>query len=265
MRLLYTSLVTLIITLSATFSSAAIITKDIEYKDGDVKLRGTLSYDDSIKTLTPAILLIPEWWGHNNYIKNRTKEMAGRGYIAFSIDMYGMDKETNDPKEAQSWSKPFYEDRQLMIRRAQAGLNILKQQEFVDSNRIVALGFCMGGTVALQLARTGENLAGVAAFHAGLQFPDPVKKGQIKASLLVLNGGADPLVPFTERQKFIEDMQTAGADLQFIEYGGAMHAFTNQAADTYNIPGVSYDPDAERRSFLALKQFLVELFGGEKN
>ena len=126
----------------------------------------------------------------------------------------------------------------------------------------MAMGFCMGGTVALQLALTGEDLEGVAAFHAGLQFPDAVKQGQVKAKLLVLNGGADPMVPYAERQKFLEDMQRAGTDLQFIEYANAVHAFTNPAADTFGIPGVAYDPEAEYRSFLALKQFLIELFGG---
>lgn len=240
---------------------AVVVTKSVDYTDGETKLRGTLAYDDSLNSLRPGVLLVPEWWGHNDYIKRRAKEMAEQGYVAFAVDMYGVDNVTTDPKKAQEWSKPFYENRPMMRQRVRAGLDVLKKQQNVDKNNIAAMGFCMGGTVALELARDGEDVKGVAAFHAGLQFPDAVKKDTVKAKLLVMNGAADPMVPFADRHKFVEDMQGANADIQFIEYGSAVHAFTNPDADKAGIPGVGYNEKAEKRSFVALRGFFDEIFG----
>lgn len=245
----------------ASPSYAAIVSKPVDYTDGDTKLQGTLVYDDAVSAVRPGVLLIPEWWGHNDYIKRRAKEMAERGYVAFAVDMYGVGNVTKEAKQAQAWSKPFYENRSLMRQRARAGLAVLKEQQNVDKQKIAAMGFCMGGTVALELARDGEDLQGVATFHAGLQFPDAVKKENVKAPLLVMNGAADPMVPFADRQKFVEDMQNADADIQFIEYGQAVHAFTNPDADSYGINGVAYNAKAEKRSFQALQDFFTDVLG----
>lgn len=244
----------------SSFAHASIITKDVDYNHGKIELRGTVVYDDSINTPQPGILIFPEWWGNNSYAKRRAHEMAEQGYIAFVADMYGVDKVTTKKEQAQEWSKPLYENRTMMRERAQTGLAILKKQPNLDKTKIAAIGFCMGGTVALELARSGENIQGVTAFHAGLKFPDKVTKGEVKAKILVLNGGADPMVPQEDRVSFIEEMQTAGADLQFMQYGGAVHAFTNKDADSYKIPGVAYNEKAEKRSFEALRGFLTEIF-----
>lgn len=251
----------LTILLFFTSAEAAVVTKEIDYKDGKVELRGTLAYDDAVSSPRPGVVLFPEWWGYNDYIKRRAREMAEQGYIAFAADMYGKDKVTTDPAKAKSWSGELYSNRQAMRDRARAALKILKSQPNVDTSHIAAIGFCMGGTVALELARAGEDLNGVAAFHAGLQFPDKIEKGQVKAKILVMNGGADPNVPFSERDSFIEEIQNAGADLQFIQYGGAVHAFTNPDADKFGIKGIAYDPVAERRSFEELRTFFAEIFG----
>ncbi len=242
-------------------SSAAIVSDTVEYKDGLLNLRGTIAYDDAVKTPRPGILLFPEWWGHNAYIKRRAYELAARDYVVFIADMYGDAKVTNDPKQAQEWSAELYSNRVLMRERALAALLVLKQQKYLNKNNIAAIGFCMGGTVALEMARSGEDLKGVAAFHAGLQFPDPVAKDSVIAKILVMNGGADPLVPVAERNAFVEEMQAADSDLQFIQYGGAMHAFTNPDATRLNIPGIAYNAKAERRSFKTLYSFLDEIFG----
>jgi dienelactone hydrolase len=241
-------------------ANAAMVTKEIQYKDGDVALKGMVAYDDAITSPKPGILLVPEWWGTNDYIKKRTREMAELGYVAFVADMYGEDKVTTDPKQATEWSAPFYSDRALMRNRARVGLAMLKQQKNVDTKNIAIIGFCFGGTVALELARDGEKVKGVGVFHAGLQFPEAVAKGKVKAKVLVMNGAADPMAPTADRDKFIEDMQNANADLQFIQYSGVMHAFTNPEADKFKIPGVKYNAKAEKRSFAALKMFFSELF-----
>ena len=242
-------------------SYAKVVVTPVDYNDGDVKLRGTLAYDDAVKAPQPGILLVPEWWGHNDYIKRRAKEMAEQGYVAFAVDMYGVGNVTTDAKQAQAWSGPFYKDRAMMRQRVRAGLVVLKQQPNVDKEKLAAIGFCMGGTVALELARDGEDLKGVATFHAGLQFPEPVKQGNVKAKVLVMNGAADPHVPFADRQKFIEDMQNAGADIEFIDYGHAVHAFTNPDADKAGLDGVGYNAEAEKRSFRELRAFFTEIFG----
>ena len=248
----------------AATAFAGIVTKQVRYKDGEVELQGTMVYDQSISSLRPGVLLIPEWWGHNAYIQRRARQMAEWGFVAFAVDMYGVGKVTEDPKIAGEWSAPFYENRIMMRDRARAGLSVLQNQINVDKSKIAAIGFCMGGTVALELARDGEKLAGVAAFHAGLDFPSTPSQGSIPAKLLVMNGAADPFVPFESRNKFIRDMNDAKADLEFIEYSGAVHAFTNPKADQFKangLDGVGYDPTAERRSFQSLRGFFKEIFG----
>jgi dienelactone hydrolase len=249
----------------ATASEAAIMMKDIDYKDGSVTLKGTLVYDDSLKGPRPGVLVVPEWWGKNEYIKQRAKQMAEQGYVAFAVDMYGDGKVTTDPAQAGQWAGAFYKDGALMRNRALAGLNVLRSQPNIDKSKIAAIGFCFGGTVALELGRQGEDLAGVGVFHAGLKFPDAAKKNAIKAKILVMNGAADPHVPFEDRQKFIEEMQQAGADIQFIEYGGALHAFTNPNADKFHIEGIAYNEKAEKRSFATLRTFLAEIFGSNRS
>jgi len=244
----------------ASSSMAMVVTKEIVYQDGDATLKGTLAYDDAVTVKRPGVLLFPEWWGHNDYIKRRAIEMAQQGYVAFAADMYGADKLAQTAGEAQALSKPLYENRGMMRRRARTALDVLKQQGNVDKSKIAAIGFCMGGTVALELARTGLGLKGVAAFHAGLQFPEKISKGKVKAEILVLNGAADPMVSFEERDKFIEEMQAADVDLQFIQYGGAQHAFTNPSANKFHIKGVAYNAKAEKRSFDALHDFFDEIF-----
>ena len=246
--------------LLSTTANAAVIMKDIDYKDGDTKLKGTLAYDDAITTPQPAIVAYPEWWGHNEYIKKRAAELAAQGYIVFAADMYGSSKVTIDPKQATEWSKPFYSDRKLMQSRARAAITALKAQPNVDINNVAAIGFCFGGTVALELARAGEDLKGVGVFHAGLQFPTKPVEGAVKAKVLVMNGAADPMVPAADRQKFMDEMDAAKADYQFILYSGAAHAFTNPDADKFGIPGVAYNAAAEKRSFMSLHSFLGEIF-----
>jgi dienelactone hydrolase len=247
------------LTVMSTSAFAKIVTKEVDYMDGNLALRGTLAYDDTIEGKMPGILLFPEWWGHNEYIKKRAVEMAEHGYVAFAADMYGVDKITTKANIAQEWSKPLYDNRATMRKRAHAAMNILKQQKNVDKKKLVAVGFCMGGTVALELARSGSTLKAVSAFHSGLQFPDQIKNGAINTKFLVMNGGADSMVQSPERQNFIDEMQAAGLDLQFILYSGAQHAFTNPSANTYGIKSVAYDSKAERRSFQAMYNFFTEV------
>ena len=177
-----------------TPASAKIVTKEIPYKDGKTQLTGYFAYDDAKRGPLPGVIIIHEWWGYNAYTRRRAEMLAGLGYAAFAIDMYGTNKAANNPAEATALSKPFYDNRGLMHTRALAGIEALKRQPKVDATRIGAVGYCFGGTVALELARRGEDLRGVAAFHAGLATPERAEPGRVKAQVLTLNGGNDAMV-----------------------------------------------------------------------
>lgn len=231
----------------------------VDYADGGVALHGVLAMPAGAAHV-PGILVVPEWWGRNDYSDRRARELAALGYAAFSCDMYGVGKATLDPKQAGEWAGPFYQDRGLMVSRARAGLAQLKAAQGVDPGRLAAIGFCFGGSVVLELARAGEPLKAVVSFHGGLKTTTKVAPGAIKARILVLHGGSDSFVPPEEVAGFITEMVAAQADWRMEVYGGATHAFTNPAADLFKgkLP-IAYDPDAEKRAFAAFHQLLGEV------
>ncbi len=246
-----------------TTVQAEVKTEAIVYEHQGAKLEGFLAYDSRVKERRPGVLLVHEWWGHNDYIRERAKQFASLGYVAFAVDMYGAGKVTADPKQASAWSKPFYDDRDFFRSRLQAGLQQLTQQPGVEKSKVAALGYCFGGTAALELARSGADLASVISFHGGLGTPKPATAGTMRAQVLVLNGADDPMVKPEERAQFMVEMRAAGVQWEFVEFGGAVHAFTNKAADSYGIPGVAFNAIAERRSWERSKAFLAETLEGQ--
>jgi len=243
---------------------ADIHTEFVEYKDGDVVLKGYLAYDDGIKGKRPGVVVVHEWWGLNRQIEMRTKELAKLGYIAFAIDMYGKGESTTDPQKAGQLSGIYTKDRNLMRRRAEIGLEILRNQNLTDAGRVAAMGYCFGGTTVLELARSGANLDGVVSFHGGLDTPNPADAKNIKGSVLVLHGADDPFQPHEKVEAFHDEMRKAGVDWQMNIYGGAQHGFTNPDADRYGIKGLAYNEKADRRSWEAMKSFLGEIFKEKK-
>jgi len=241
-------------------AGAALKTEVIEYKHGDTVLEGYLAYDDAIEGKRPGVLVAHEWWGLTDYERNRADQLARLGYVAFALDMYGKGKVTKDPGVAGQWSGTFRNDRSLGRARAGAGLDVLKNHKRVDARRIAAIGYCFGGTVVLEMARGGADLAGVASFHGGLDTPEPAKTGAVKAKVLVLAGGDDPFVPPANVTAFEEEMRKAGADWQIHVYGGAVHSFTNPGVDAYGLKGAAYNERADRRSWEAMKVFFAEIF-----
>jgi dienelactone hydrolase len=213
------------------------------------------------------VLLVHEWWGHNEYIQKRARDYAAQGYLAFAVDMYGADQQGVTVAEASALSKPFYDDRNLMRNRARAGLTAFisaakEAGQHLDAHRISALGYCFGGTVALELARSGAPVRSTVVFHGGLGTPDRNLAKQIKGSILVLNGADDPMVPAEERNQFMQEMRDGGVDWQFVEYGGALHAFSNPAVDEKGIPGARYNKRADDRSFALSCAYLAEQLAG---
>lgn len=250
----------------AAFARAEVKTKVIEYKHGDVVLEGLLAWDDALATADkkqPGVLVCPEWWGNNDYARGRAKQLAELGFVAFSIDMYGKGKLTEDPKQATAWSGEIYGNPKMLRERAAAGLATLVAQPQVDASRVAAIGYCMGGTVALELARTGAALRSVVAFHAGklASLVDAADNSKIKATVTICHGEIDPYTEPAEVAKFREEMKAANVDYEFIGYAGAVHSFTNPNCDKYKIPGISYNAKADARSWEHMKSAFAEAFG----
>jgi dienelactone hydrolase len=247
---------TLLILASGMTVHGKLVTKTVSYEQNGTKLEGYLAYDDSItdKGKVPGILVFPEWWGLNDYVK---------GYVAFAADMYGGGQSTTEPAKAKELSSPFY-GKPLMAERAQAALNQLLKTGLVDENKVAAIGFCFGGSASLALAYSGAPLAGVVTFHGGL-IPAPADAAQkTKAKFLILHGALDPLVNKEAVDKFVKSMNDGKFDYQFIEYSGALHAFSNPEADKAHaagLDGVGYNAEAAAHSWNQMKMFFGEIFG----
>ncbi len=242
-------------------ANAAIKTQIIDYKDGNVALQGFLAYDDAIATPTPGVLVVHEWWGLSDYSRARAKQLAGLGYTAFALDMYGNGVKAETPEAAGKLAGQFYENRDLMRSRAAAGLNVLKTQKNVDPKRIAAIGYCFGGSTVLELSRGGADLAAVVSFHGGLDFPDPSPTKNIKAKILICAGADDPMVPIDKLHAFVAQLKDARIDYEVNLYGGAVHGFSNPEADKHGMPGLAYNEKADKRSWEAMRYLFQETFG----
>ena len=262
MKTLATALVLALLSPLTTF--AAIKTATIDYKDGDLTCKGYLAYDDAVPGPRPGVLVVPEWWGLTEYPQERAKQLAGLGYVAFVADMYGNGKTTDDAKEAGGLAMPLKGDPAKFRARGDAALKAFRDvgptTGGLDPSKVAAIGYCFGGSAVLELARAGENLAGVVSFHGGLSTPAPAKPGDVKAKILVCHGGDDPMVKPAELEGFKKEMADAKVDPQVVVYPGAMHAFSNPDADRHNIPGIKYNEKADKESFEAMKAFLADVF-----
>jgi dienelactone hydrolase len=259
-RITRSTLTLIAVTLSATAAHAMVKTKVIEYKQGDKVLEGYLAYDDAAKGKHPGIVIFHEWWGNGSYEHKRAEQLAALGYVAFAADVYGKGVSATTAEEAQKLAGPFYGDRALLRARAQAAVDTLKAQPQTDGTKIAAIGYCFGGTTALELARSGADLATVVAFHAGLSTPNKDDAKKIKGKVLVLTGGDDAFVGPDEIKGFEDEMRGAGVNWEVDVYSGAVHAFTNPAADSHKIKNIAYNAQADHRSFDRMKAMFEEVF-----
>lgn len=239
---------------------AALRTETVEYKQGDTVLEGYLAYDDSVKGKVPGVLIVHEWTGLGPYVKKRAEQIAGLGYVGFAVDIYGKGVRPKDSKEAAAQAAIYRGDRALMRARAQAGLDQLKKYKFVDPARIAAIGYCFGGGTALELARSGADIAGAVSFHGNLDTPRPEDAKNIKAKILVCHGADDPYVNAEQVAGFQNEMRAGGVDWQMNIYGNAVHSFTNPDSGNDSSAGAAYNKEADRRSWEAMKSFFKEIF-----
>lgn len=254
-----------VVSMFTNAGQAAIKTERVQYTVGGKVLEGFLAYDDARTDKRPGVLVCHEWWGMNDYAEYRATELAKLGYTAFALDMYGAKQTTNDPKVAGQLAGDLFKDPAVVVARAAAGLKVLAEHSTVDNKRLAATGYCMGGSVALALARSTEpyakDLKAVACFHtSNLTATDAASNANIKGSVLVCHGQDDDFVKPEQIAGFHEQMKQAKIDYQFISYSGAVHAFTNPKADTYKVPGVRYHQTADKRSWGLFTQLLAEVF-----
>jgi dienelactone hydrolase len=244
---------------------AKIVTKTVPYDQGGVHLIGYLAYDDAQtegKKL-PGVLVVPEWWGLNDFVKGRAEALAKLGYVAFATDMYGDGQSTTDPNKAKELSSALY-GKSLMGERAQAGLDQLTASGLVDQSNLAAIGFCFGGATCQVLAYSAAPLKGIVSFHGALVPLPADAAAKTHAKFLVLQGELDPHVDLDQRLAFIKSLDQGKIDFQFLSYSGAVHAFMNPEADKFHLEGIGYNATAAERAWKQMQLFFQEIFGTEK-
>jgi dienelactone hydrolase len=257
--------ISLSLLLAGAFSlHAKIVTSTVEYKQGDTTLEGYLAYDDAVSGKHPGVLVVHQWMGLTDYEKHRAEQLAALGYVAFCADIYGKGVRPADTKAAGAEATKYKSDRKLLRQRVNAGLDELKKNDFVDTARVGAVGYCFGGTTVIELARSGADLQGIVSFHGGLDSPTPADGKNIKCKVLVCHGADDPYVKADDLAAFENEMRDAKVDWTLIKFGGAVHSFTQPMAGNDNSKGAAYNEKADRRSWAAMKMFFGGIFASHE-
>jgi dienelactone hydrolase len=230
--------------------------QNIEYRDGDALLEGFLCYDESLPGPRPAVLISHAWGGRDGFVERKARRLAWQGYACLALDNYGKGKRGTNPEECSALMTPFMNDRRMLLKRLQAGLEAAKALPVIDARRIAIMGFCFGGLCALDLARGNADIRGAVSFH-GMLKPSGLTEPKVRAKILMLHGYDDPLAPPEDVFAVAKEFTAAGADWQLHAYGHTVHAFTNPVAQNRE-GGMQYDEAADRRSWHALEEFLAE-------
>jgi len=230
------------------------------YQEGSVRLAGYVARPGAAAGKVPGVLVVHQWMGLTGHERMIADRLAALGYVAVAADIYGEGVRPRDAQEARAQSSLYKGDRALYRRRLRAGLEALQAQPGVDPARLAVIGFCFGGTGALEAARAGLPVAGVVSFHGGLDAPPDPGAPPFSAKVLVCHGADDPSVPPKDVAAFHDEMRRVKADYTFIAYGGAVHAFTQKEAGNDNSKGAAYNEAAARRSWQHMKDFFAEIF-----
>jgi dienelactone hydrolase len=234
----------------------------VTYNLDGVTFKGVIAYDSNLKGKRPAVIVVPEWWGLNDYTRMRARMLAELGYVAMAADMFGEGRVAANPSEAMSFTKPFYQDPALAKTRLDAALTEVRKFSHTDPSKVAAIGYCFGGSVVLNSAKLGADLKGVVSFHGGLKGV-PARKDLLKASILVCHGEADKSVSMDDYHALKQSLDSIGAENTFRSYPGATHAFTNPASTSngkkFGMP-IEYNEKADKESWNEMKQFLTRIF-----
>ncbi|RLS55470.1 MAG: dienelactone hydrolase family protein [Planctomycetota bacterium] len=245
---------------------AAVQSKTITYRDGNVECRGFLAWNDAITGPRPGVLLVHEWWGLNDYAQERARQLAAEGYLAFACDMYGEGKQAKHPEEAGTMAAQVRENVDGWVQRGKAGLAVLTSQPDCDKERLAAIGYCFGGSTALQLAFHGADLDAVVSFHGALPVPTAEQAQGVASrhtTLLICHGSRDGFIPEETCQKVRTALDQAGADFEMAYYGNARHSFTVKSADSHGIEGLRYNAAADDRSWKRMLALFREKFSAK--
>ena len=232
-------------------------TEEIHYKVNDNNMLGFVAYPDS-NSNSPLVLIVHTWVGKDSFVHDRARDLATLGYTAMAVDMYGEGRVGVDASENEALMTPLISNRDDLKERILGALETGRSIEGVDSTKVAAIGYCFGGLVVLDLARSGADVNGVVSFH-GLLMPSPVSDKGIRSKVLVLHGERDPMVPLEMVDGFQKEMTDVNADWQLHSYGGAYHAFTNPDANDPAL-GTQYNQDADKRSWRSMLNFFDEIF-----
>ena len=238
----------------------AIQTRTVKYEHADAGLEGLLAWDDAAREPRPGVMVAHAWGGRSRFEDNKAIELARLGYVGFALDLYGKDRRGSNREENAALMKPFLEDRPRLQSRMRASLATMRTQTEVDDSRVAAIGFCFGGLCVLDLARTGEELAGVVSFHGLFSAPGNTVGNRVRARVLALHGWDDPMATPEQAVGLAAELTAMSADWQLHAFGNTVHAFTNPDA---NAPehGTVYSAAANSRSWDAMRLFLAETFG----
>lgn len=246
----------------SNLSSPKFKEENVSYMSDGVLFKGLVVYDENIKGKRPAVLVVHEWWGLNDYARSRARQLASLGYIAMAVDMYGDGKTAANPQQAQEMATPFYKNPQLSKKRLDAAITKLKEFKQTDISNIAAIGYCFGGSVVLNSAKLGAELKGVVSFHGGLTGV-LTDKDLLKAKILVCHGAADKFVSDKDVEMFKHELDSIGAVYTFKSYANATHAFTNPEATKtgkqFNMP-IEYNELADKASWIDMQNFLESIF-----
>ncbi|MBK1855144.1 dienelactone hydrolase family protein [Verrucomicrobiaceae bacterium 5K15] len=241
--------------------AAEITEKTIVYQEGETQLEGYAALPKEAEGKLPVIVVVHQWMGLTDYEKMRCQQLAKLGYLAFAVDIYGQGVRPSSMSEAGAQAGKYKSDRALYRKRLNAGLAEALKQPQADPDKVVAIGYCFGGTGVIELARSGAEIGGVVSFHGGLDSPTPADGAKIKARVLALHGADDPHVKAADLAAFEEEMRKHEVDWELVKYGGAVHAFTQKMAGNDPSKGAAYDARADQRSWQQLMTFLGQVFG----
>lgn len=246
-----------------TLAQAEVQTRTLSYDVEGTTVESVLVYDDAGAAKRPALVMVPNWMGVNASQIEKAKAIAGKDYVILVADVYGKATRPADADEAGKAAGAMYADRAALRARVNAALDQLANAKDapVDATKLGAIGFCFGGATALELARSGADIAGVVSFHGNLATDLPAKAGEVKAKVLALNGADDTYVPVDQTNGFTTEMQSAGIDFQFVNFGGAVHCFAE--SDANSGPGCLYNERAAKRAFRMMRDFFDEAFSAQ--
>ncbi len=240
-------------------SEAKIKLEKVEYTSGDKTFEGVIAFDTQLKGKKPGVVVFHNWMGISAETESKITELAKLGYVAFAGDIYGKGVRPKNTKEAGELATMYKMDRKLLRDRVNLALSELEKNKHVDAKKLLATGYCFGGTAALELGRSGANVLGIVSFHGGLSNPTPVDAKNFKGQVEVYHGALDSYVPAEEVASFKKEMDDSKVTYQFTAFSGTVHSFTEKGAGDDITKGVAYNAIADKRSWEGMKNFFSEL------